>query len=134
MQDGEPWAALQFENWQIFCDLDMRAIRDARATLLIEKCRQIDPQRAADRPKLRKLGKMWVRGATVPATYIIHHLTYLRLPLEYLMWPDLGRFRHYRAYWWEGKGALEFDGGPDESFDRYIAPLRDRIFGNRQMV
>ena len=43
------------------CDLGMRDIRDSRHTLLIEKCRQLDPRKLADPDKMRFVGKMFVK-------------------------------------------------------------------------
>ena len=43
------------------CDLGMRAIRHSRHSLLIEKCRQIDPQKLKDPDKMRWVGKMFVK-------------------------------------------------------------------------
>ena len=39
----------------------MRDIRNSRHTLLIEKCRQLDPRKVADPDKMRVVGKMFVK-------------------------------------------------------------------------
>ena len=47
----------------------MRDVRNSRHTLLIEKCRQLDPRKAADPEKMRVVGKMFVkvmRGVLLP--------------------------------------------------------------------
>ena len=43
------------------CNLGMRDVRDARHTLLIEKCRQIDAAKLKDPDKMRWVGKMFVK-------------------------------------------------------------------------
>ncbi len=39
----------------------MRDVRNSRHTLLIEKCRQLDPRKVADPDKMRVVGKMFVK-------------------------------------------------------------------------
>ena len=58
----------------MFCDLDMRDIRDSRHSLLIEKCRQLDRRKLQDPDKMRWVGKMFVKVANVVTMRDIHFL------------------------------------------------------------
>ena len=58
----------------MFCDLGMRDIRDSRHSLLIEKCRQLDPQKLQDPDKMRWVGKMIVKVEHVVTMRDIHFL------------------------------------------------------------
>jgi len=50
----------------VSCDLGMRDVRNSRHTLLIEKCRQLDPRKVADPDKMRVVGKMFVKVLRAP--------------------------------------------------------------------
>ena len=117
---------------QVFCDLEMRDIRLSRDSLLIEKCRQLDPKKQSTPEAVKKsrtVGKMFIKIQTIMAMRNIHfqggRLPRGPEPNKLANWPEFGRIRHYRVY--GGKGALEFELGTDNSMNRYIEPLRARV-------
>ena len=114
---------------QVYCNLNTIDIRHSRDTLLIEKCRQVDPEVAGDPQRLTSVGKMFVKMDRVMALRNIHSLeqheagTHGRK--KSMAWPDLGRMRHYRGM--RQRGSLEYPLGTDDSMDRYIEPLRASV-------
>ena len=115
---------------QIYCALTFGRIRHARDSLLIDNCRQIDPEVVQDVPTMHVHGKMWIKVENLMAMNNIHslghHVQGGKDPTKRVIWPSFGRIRHYRALI-RRKGKLEFTQGTDESMDRYLEPLRRRV-------
>jgi hypothetical protein len=115
---------------QIYCNLNFGRVRHARDSLLLDNCRQIDPEVVRDVATMHVHGKMWAKIQNIMAMRNIHSLGHHEQggpePTKQVIWPQLGRIRHYRALI-KKPGKLEFTQGTDESMDRYLEPLRKRV-------
>ena len=70
VQDGGGWLGLRFEMWQVFCDLRMADLRNWRHSVLIEKCRMLDPERLKDVVRTRCSNRVIAERAQHPQTCI----------------------------------------------------------------